>query len=70
MMIDFRAILLERCNEIGMTQTELATASGICRQTINEIMRGKKVDMRVTTLETLMTAVGVDFVVVKEGGVT
>lgn len=46
--------------EVGMTQRELAAASGLSLSTVNEIEKCYVNDIRFSTLTTLASALGVD----------
>ena len=46
----------ERREKLGMTQVELAKKSGICRATISMLENGYDVDLKVSTLRSLASA--------------
>ena len=46
----------ERREKLGMTQVELAKKSGICRATISMLENGYDVDLKVSTLLSLASA--------------
>lgn len=46
----------ERREKLGMTQTELVKKSGICRATISMLENGYEIDLKVSTLISLASA--------------
>ena len=46
----------ERREKLGMTQAELVKKSGICRATISMLENGYDVDLKVSTLRSLASA--------------